>query len=97
MIFPGISGTPTLRSKEIEGQAAEVVLAQQRAFFPGCLNENLDQVFTGYFTFLAVLEAGDAWVRHHCMEDHAKEEEGHFHPLCVQWTLSTQTEVFFEG
>ena len=83
MNFPGISGTPTLRSEEIEGQAAEVVLAQQRAFFPGCLNENLDQVFTGYFTFLAVLEAGDARVCNRCMEDHAKKEEGHFRPSCV--------------
>ena len=81
--YCGISGTPTLGAKEVEGEATEVVLAQQRAFLPGRLDENLNQVVTGDLTFLAVLEAGDAWVRRHCMKDHAKEEENHLPPSGV--------------
>ena len=73
----------TLGSEEIESTAAEVVLTQLRAFLPGCLNENLDQVVTGHLTFLAVLEAGDVGIRHCCMQDHAKEEEGHLSLLCI--------------
>ena len=78
--FPGISGTPTLGTEEIEGHATEAVLAHLRTFFPGCLDEKLNQVVTGDLTFLAVLEAGDARICHYCIKDHAKEEEGHLSP-----------------
>ena len=82
--FSGISGTPTLRAKVVEGHAAEVVLAQLRAFFPGRLNVNLNQIVVGDLTFLAILETGDPWIRNYCVKDDAKDEEDHLPPLCIR-------------
>ena len=82
--FSGISGTPTLRAKVVEGHAAEVVLAQLRALFPGRLNVNLNQIVIGDLTFLAILKAGDPWIRNYCVKDDAKDEEDHLPPLCIR-------------